>query len=377
MRWRRRKEREQDLERELRAHLELEAAEHYENGLSSEEARYAARRTFGNPVLVKEDVRASSGWTSIERLKQDLRYAARVLRRNPGFTLIALLALALGIGANTAIFSVVNGDLFRPLPFHDPDRLMMLDEKWLPRFPHFEATRKDFLSWREQSHSFDQISAFVGVPFNLTGADRPERISGARVSANLPAVLGVKPVLGRSFAPEEDTAGNDNVVLLGYSLWHRRFGGDPRVIGTAIRLNSIDFTIIGIMPPSFRFPHDVEIWKPMGFTAKDFDGGHFIWGVGRLKPGVTRAQAQTELDLIMARLQYPQVWSVNVFPVLDYFVGEVKPALYVLLGAAGFVLLIACVNVANLLLARGSARQKEISLRLPWEHAVGALFNSS
>lgn len=359
----RRKKREQDLDREIRSHLEAEAAEQRERGLTSEEAQYAAQRALGNTPLVKEDTRGVWGWTWVERINQDLRYAARTLKRSPGFTSVALLALALGIGANTAIFSVVNSVLLHPLAFREPGRLMMLDEKWLPRFPHFEATSKDFLSWREQSHAFGQIAAFDGAAFNLTAEDRPERISGARVSANLPALLGVEPVLGRSFRPDEDTAGNDRVVLLSSSLWQRRFGGDPRVIGTVVRLNDIDFTIIGVMPPGFRFPHDAEIWKPMGFTDKDFDGGHFIWAIGRLKPGVTRDQAQAEMDLIMSRLHRPQVWSVNVFPVLDYYVGEVRTALYVLLGAAGFVLLIACVNVANLLLARGSARQREISLR--------------
>ena len=363
MRWRRRKQRECDLERELRSHLELETEEREGDGLSPEEARYAAQRAFGNTTLVNEDVREMWGWSSLERLKQDLRYAVRTLRRSPGFTLVVLLTLALGAGANTAIFSVVNGVLLRPLPFRDSDRLMILDEKWLPRFPHFEATPADFLSWREQSRAFDRIAAFEDVAFNLTGDDRPERISGARVSANLPSLLGVEPILGRSFAPGEDTEGNDRVALLGYSLWRRRFAADPLVIGRAITLNSITFTIIGVMPQSFRFPQEAEIWKPMGLTRDEFNGGHFLWAIGRLKPGVTRDQAQTEMDVIMPRLQQPQVWSVNVFPLLDYYVGEVRTALLVLLGAASFVLLIACANVANLLLARGSVRQKEISLR--------------
>src|SRR5262249_45337222 len=178
-----------------------------------------------------------------------------------------------------------------------------------------------FLSWREQSRAFDQIGAFRGVAFNLMSDDRPERISGASVSASLPSLLGVGPFLGRSFTPEEDAEGRDRVVLLGYGLWQRRFAGDPRVIGTAVRLNSINFTVIGVMPPNFRFPREAEIWKPMGFTQKDLKGGHFIWAIGRLKPGVTREQAQAEMDLIMPRLQQPQVWSVNVFPVLDYYVG--------------------------------------------------------
>ena len=363
MRWRSRSRREQDLVRELRAHLELETEERREAGLTAQEAHDAARRAFGNQARVQEEVREMWGWPTLERLRQDLRYAVRTLRRSPGFTAIALLALALGLGANTAIFSAVNSVLLRPLPFHDPGRLMMLDEKWMPRFAHFEATPRDFLSWREQSRAFEQIAAFVRVAFNYTAAGGPERLVGARVSANLPALLGVAPVLGRSFTPQEDTPGNDHVVLLGYNLWQRRFAGKADVIGSTIRLSNVDFTVIGVMPPEFRFPEVAEIWKPMGFQPGEFDGGHFIWGIGRLKPGFTREQAQAEMDLIMPRLQQFQVWSVNVIPVLDYYVGDVKTALYVLLGAAGFVLLIGCVNVANLLLARGWARNKEISLR--------------
>jgi predicted permease len=363
MRWWKRTKREQDLDRELRDHIELEAQEQHDAGLAPDAARYAARRALGNATLVKEDVREMWGSGPVERLRQDLRYAGRTLKRSPGFTSVALLALALGIGANTAIFSVVNAVLLRPLPFRDPGSLMMLDEKWLPRFPHFEATPGDFLSWQQQNGAFSQMAAFAGAAFNLTGDDRPERISGARVSANLPSLLGVEPILGRSFTPEEDKDGNDRVVLLGYNLWQRRFAGDPHVIGAAVTLNSISFTIVGVMPPAFRFPQDAEIWRPIAFTPRDLNSGHFVWAIGRLKPGMTRAQAQAGMDLIMPRLRQPQVWSANVVPLLDYYVGEVQTALLVLLGAAGFVLLIACVNVANLLLTRGAVRQKELCLR--------------
>jgi len=258
----------------------------------------------------------------------------------------------------------VNGVLLRPLPFHDPAHLMMLDERWLPRFPRFEATPQDFLDWQAQSHAFEQMSAFVDAPFNITGQDHPERILGARVSANLTSVLGVKPIIGRTFTSGEDQAGHDNVALLSEHLWRRLFRGDPQILGTEIKLNNAAFTVIGVMPADFHFPEDVEIWKPMGFTKDDFENGHFVWCVARLKPGVTVEQAQAEMNLIMPRLAHPQVWSVNVVPLPRYYVGSVRIALFILLGAAGFVLLIACVNIANLLLARGSARQKEISLRI-------------
>ncbi|MGC2404546.1 MAG: ABC transporter permease [Acidobacteriaceae bacterium] len=358
-----RRQDDERLKEEMEEHVALLTADNLRAGLPSSEARRQAELKFGATQAISESYQAERRVLFLESLLQDSRYALRMLTNSPGFAAVALLTLALGIGANTAIFSVVSSVLLHSLPFRDSDRLMILDEKWLPRFPHFEATPRDFLSWQEQSHSFDQIGAFEGVAFNLTSGERAERISGVRVSANLPALLGVEPMLGRSFLPEEDTPGNDHEVLLGYDLWQRRFAGDRRVIGTAVKLNDINFTIVGVMPRSFRFPHDAEIWKPMGFTPEDFDGGHFLWGIGRLKPGVTRDQAQAEMDSLMPRLHHPQVWSANVFPVLDYYVGEVRTPLYVLLGAASFVLLIACVNVANLLLARGSARQREISLR--------------
>jgi putative ABC transport system permease protein len=363
LRFFRRKRSQAELLEEINVYLVEEIAENVARGMSPEEARRRARIKLGNPQSIEESLWQQNTFMAVDNLCRDLKYAAKTLARSRGFTLTATLVVALGIGANTAIFSVVNNVLLHPLPFHDPGRLMMLDEKWLPRFSHFEATPRDFLSWQEQSRAFEQIGAFVNIPFNFTGGDRAERITGERVTANVPALLGVQPILGRSFTPEEDTAGNDHVVLLGYRLWQRSFGGNPQVIGTAVKLNGIDFTVIGVMPPSFRFPQDAEIWKPMGFTPQDFDGGHFIRGIGRLKPDVTRNQAQAEMDSIMPRLQHPQVWSVNVFPMLDYYVGEVRLRLYVLLGAAGFVLLIACVNVANLLLVRGSVRQKEFSLR--------------
>ncbi|HZP04531.1 MAG TPA: ABC transporter permease [Terracidiphilus sp.] len=352
-----------ELSESIQEHVEEKISHLIDRGMMQEEAERTARREFGNVTLIEERSREVWQWPKIESIWADVKFASRQLRRSPGFTLVALLTLSLGIGANTAIFSVVNGVLLHPLPFGDPARLMMLDEKWLPRFSHFEATPKDFLAWREQSQAFDQLGAFASIAFNLSGSGRSERVTGARVTANLPELLGVKPLLGRSFTTAEDTQGNDHVVLLGYSLWKERFGGDANAIGSVIRLNDLDFTVIGVMPAGFCFPHDAEIWKPMGFATEDFDGGHFLWGIGRLKANMTRDQAQAEMDSIMPRLRSPQIWSVNVFPLLDYYTGEVRTPLYVLMGAAGLVLLIACVNVASLLLARGSTREAEISLR--------------
>jgi putative ABC transport system permease protein len=349
-----------DFDAEIATHSAL-LAEHYASqGMSPEEAARAASRQFGNTTLLKEDRRAMQTFPTLEERWWDLRYAARVLKNNPSFTAAVVLTLALSIGANTAIFSVVNGLLLRPLSFQQPERVMMLEDRWLPRFPSFETRPEHFQAWRDQSRGFEQLAAFAPMAFNLTADGRPERISGARVSANLPSLLGVNPILGRGFQAEDDHEGSDRVVVLGFSLWQRRFGADSQVIGRVLTLNNLAFTVIGVMPPGFGFPQDAEIWKPMGFTAGDLNKGHFIRAVGRLKPGVTREQAQAEMDLIMSRLS--PVWRAAVIPLLDYYVGDIRTPLFVLMGAAGFVLLIACVNVGNLQLARGSTRQKEISL---------------
>jgi len=353
----------QEITDELKFHIDMRVEENIRRGMSPDEARRDAERSFGNFTRIKEQGYDVRGGQWLEAVWQDLRYSARLLLKRPGFTAIAVVTLALGIGATTTMFSIVNSVALRSLPFHEPDRLVMLEEKWLPRFPRFETSPLDFLSWKAECQSYVDMAAFAPVFFNLSEGDQPERIAGARVNANLPGLLGVSPILGRGFTAEEDTAGANQVALLGHSLWQRRFGADPQVIGRAVRMNGVAFTVVGVMPPEFRFPLEAEIWMPMGFTPDELKSrnNHFIWAVGRLKPGVTPQQAQSEMDILMPRIQ--GVWRGRVVSFSDHYIGDVRLTLGLLLGAAGLVLLIACVNVANLLIARSATRQRELSLR--------------
>jgi len=306
----------------------------------------------------------------MDTLLNNIRYAYRMLVKSPGFTVMIVFVLALGIGANTAIFSVVNAVLLRPLPYAEPDRLVILWEKGATQ--DTSVSYPNFLDWREQNHAFEQVAAFRRDSFNLVGTGEPERLAGRMVSANFFSTLGAKFLKGRDFPSEEDHVGGNKLVILGHGFWQRRFGGDESIIGKQIALNNQSYTVIGITPADFRFGSDTDIYVLIGQGEEKFyqsRGSHpGIYVLGRLKPGVNLEQGRADMDAIMARLgqQYPQTNTdrrIHIESLYDNTVQDVRSTLFILLGAVGFVLLIACANVANLLLARSAVRQKEIAIR--------------
>ncbi len=380
----RRKRMLEALDEDIREHIARETQDNIERGMSPEEARYAAVRKFGNVTQVKEETRDVWSLVWLEQLLEDMRFGLRLLRKNPGFTAVAMLTLALGIGANAAVFSVVYAVLLRPLPYREPSRLVVLNET-TPKVGDVSVSYQNFLDWRAASHTFSQMAAIHSVDFNLAGVTQPENISGDAVSPNFLSIMGIRPIVGRDFDASEEKAGTVPVLLLSYALWQSHLGGDPNAVGKTITLDGRSFTIVGVLPPNYRSLDTTDVMLPIGVWATDNAEGARERGergdmlvMGRLAPDATFGQARAEMEGIAARLakEYPasnDQFSVALKPIREAFVGDMKTAILVLFGAVLFVLLIACANVANLFLVRGASRAKEVALRIAFGASRGRI----
>ena len=378
MRWWRRKQRDEELARELQCDLELEEEEQRERGFSGEEARFAAVRAFGNPTLIREQTRAVWTWNWLERLVRDLKYGARTLWRSPSFSIVSVLVMALGIGATTSLFTIVRAVLLRPLPFRDPGNLVMLYEHYRQNTggDGFNAVAPgDYRDWRSQTHSFEDMAAMRGYGGIISGvrSEFPEVVQSAGGSANLFSLLGVSPVFGRTFSEAEDQPEGQPVVLLTWSIFQRRFGGDPSIVGKQVHLDTIPTTVIGVLPSWFTYPDSkIQFWLPYAQTFSPGDygmhDGHQSMVVARLKPGVSAAVATREVSALQYRIHVanaskPVAEDVWFRPMIDDLAKNVRTPLLVLLGAVGCMLLIACLNLTNLLVARSATRRREVAVR--------------
>ncbi|HEY1580990.1 MAG TPA: ADOP family duplicated permease, partial [Terracidiphilus sp.] len=374
---------DEDLDAEIEAHIEFAIEENRRRGMTAEAARQAALREFGGVTQTRETYRVQRGLPFLEAAAMNVRYGLRQLRKSPAFALTAILTLALGIGGMTAVFSVVEAVLLRPLPFKDSGQLLSLHERVGEDIPRdFNVSAPDVLIFQRESKAFTGAGGYVGAAFDVTGAGAPFHAAAERVSASLFSVLGIDPLLGRNFTQQEDE-NSVPVTVISYALWRERFHSDPGVLGKTIDLDRRPYTIIGVTPRSFEFPLDAgrlshrDLWVPMSFTAveKKSEGENYDYGlVARLKPGLSLTQAQIDIDRVIASIQ-PGYTAIAGLHVYGYFrtlkeetVRKARPLLNMLLGAAGLILLIACVNLANLLLVRATGRRREFGVRL----ALGA-----
>lgn len=388
MRWWQIERRNADLERELRADLELEEEEQLENGVPADEARYTARRAFGNPTLIREQTHEAWGWASFERFFQDVRYAIRQLRKSPGFTVVGVLTLAVGIGATTAIFTLVYDVMLRPLPYAQPDQLVNIEEKvaeWSNIYPALPVSANHFTFWQKHNRSFDSIAVMAQGSVPLGTGGRPLQVDALRATPGIFSVLRVQPMLGREFTASELEHGSDGVVILMYDIWREQFHSDAAIVGKVIRVNGFPTTVIGVMPPSFHVPsmgtdltaggskriHSIGILEPLTFSKDELAeemGDLNYFGLGRLKAGVSVAAATADLDALQHTISEnlpadeKSTLSVALTPFQEQLVGNNRKPLMILLAAVLGLLLVGCMNIANLLLARAVGQKQQMAV---------------
>src|SRR6185312_13324420 len=357
------------MEEELRSHIQSRADDLEKSGMNREEAERQARIDFGGYERYKQECRENAGAHFLETFLQDVRYGVRVLLKAPGFTAIVVLTLALGIGASTAMFSVVQGVMLAPLPYPHPNRLVLIWQS-NPHAPHVSLSLPDFRDWQRNARSFEALSGLRWYQFNLTSPGNPEHVDGYELPSGFFKMLGVQPALGREFSPEEDQPGGSPVAMISAQEWSTRYGRNADVLGKSIRLGGKTYTIIGVLPSTFHLASPVDVFIPLAQGDPMFNDRRYpgVLGVGRLKPGVSIAQAQAEMTSVQQNLDrlYPETdqgLGVDVLPLKSAIVGDISVTLLLMLGAVAAVLLIACANVANLLLARSATRFREFTIR--------------